>query len=64
MASNSYFDLTGKKAVVTGGGKGLGLAITTALIKAGAEVNRNVGVGRVTNIKFQYYFFRYIIVGY
>ncbi|MEO5685430.1 MAG: glucose 1-dehydrogenase [Chitinophagaceae bacterium] len=38
MEKKSFFDLTGKKAVVTGGGKGLGLAITTALIKAGAEV--------------------------
>jgi len=38
MGKYSFFDLTGKKAVVTGGGKGLGLAITTALIKAGAEV--------------------------
>ncbi len=38
MEKHSYFDLTGKKAVVTGGGKGLGLAIATALIKAGAEV--------------------------
>ncbi|MFT3935042.1 MAG: glucose 1-dehydrogenase [Chitinophagaceae bacterium] len=33
-----YFDLTGKKAIVTGGGKGLGLAISEALIKAGAAV--------------------------
>lgn len=38
MEKRSYFDLTGKKAVVTGGGKGLGLAITTALIQAGADV--------------------------
>ena len=38
MAINSFFDLTGKKALVTGGAKGLGLAITTALIKAGASV--------------------------
>ncbi len=38
MEKRSYFDLTGKKAVVTGGGKGLGLAITAALIKAGADV--------------------------
>ena len=38
MEKKSYFDLTGKKAVVTGGGKGLGLAIATALIKAGADV--------------------------
>ena len=38
MEKKSFFDLTGKKALVTGGGKGLGLAITTALIKAGATV--------------------------
>jgi NAD(P)-dependent dehydrogenase (short-subunit alcohol dehydrogenase family) len=38
MEKRSFFDLTGKKAVVTGGGKGLGLAIATALIRAGAEV--------------------------
>jgi len=38
MPKHSFFDLTGKKAVVTGGGKGLGLAIATALIKAGAAV--------------------------
>jgi len=38
MPKDSFFDLTGKKAVVTGGGKGLGLAIATALIKAGAAV--------------------------
>jgi len=38
MAKQSFFDLTGKKAVVTGGGKGLGLAIAAALLKAGAAV--------------------------
>ena len=38
MEKKSFFDLTGKKALVTGGGKGLGLAITTALVKAGATV--------------------------
>lgn len=31
-------DLTGKKALVTGGAKGIGLAITRALAAAGAEV--------------------------
>ncbi len=39
MAEQSFFDLTGKKAIVTGGGKGLGLAITSALIRAGADVH-------------------------
>jgi NAD(P)-dependent dehydrogenase (short-subunit alcohol dehydrogenase family) len=38
MEKRSFFDLTGKKAVVTGGGKGLGFAIAEALIKAGAQV--------------------------
>lgn len=38
MEKHSFFDLTGKNAVVTGGGKGLGLAIAGALIKAGARV--------------------------
>jgi|SRR5450432_156025 NAD(P)-dependent dehydrogenase (short-subunit alcohol dehydrogenase family) len=38
MEKNSFFDLTGKKAIVTGGGKGLGFAISAALIKAGARV--------------------------
>ena len=32
------FDLTGKTAVVTGGGRGLGLGISGALLEAGADV--------------------------
>ena len=32
------FDLTGKTAVVTGGGRGLGLGISDALLEAGADV--------------------------
>ena len=32
------FDLSGKTAVVTGGGRGLGLGISDALLKAGADV--------------------------
>ncbi len=32
------FSLAGKRAFVTGGGTGLGLGITQALVKAGAEV--------------------------
>jgi NAD(P)-dependent dehydrogenase (short-subunit alcohol dehydrogenase family) len=38
MEKKSFFDLSGKKAVVTGGGKGLGFAISEALIEAGAQV--------------------------
>lgn len=33
-----YFDLTGKTAIITGGGKGLGCAMTEALCEAGAKV--------------------------
>jgi 2-keto-3-deoxy-L-fuconate dehydrogenase len=33
------FDLTGKKAIVTGGGSGIGEAITMALASAGAETH-------------------------
>lgn len=32
------FDLTGKKAIVTGGGSGLGLGMAQGLLEAGAEV--------------------------
>ncbi|MCU6710355.1 2-dehydro-3-deoxy-D-gluconate 5-dehydrogenase KduD [Paenibacillus sp. J5C_2022] len=34
----SYFDLTGKKAIVTGAGRGLGTSIALGLAKAGADV--------------------------
>jgi len=34
----SDFDLTGKRALVTGGGDGLGKQFTEALLDAGAEV--------------------------
>lgn len=34
----SLFDLSGRKALVTGGGTGLGLMISRALVSAGAEV--------------------------
>jgi gluconate 5-dehydrogenase len=39
--SNTLFDLTGKVALVTGGYKGLGLAMATGLGKAGATVILN-----------------------
>ena len=35
---SSPFDLTGRTAVVTGGGRGLGLGISTAMLTAGADV--------------------------
>lgn len=35
---NNIFDITGKKAIVTGGNKGLGRGITEGLLEAGAEV--------------------------
>ena len=35
------FDLTGRVAVVTGGGRGLGLAMATAMARAGARVHVN-----------------------
>jgi len=38
MANLQLFDLTGKKAIVTGASRGLGRGIATALANAGAEV--------------------------
>jgi 2-deoxy-D-gluconate 3-dehydrogenase len=38
MSVKDWFDLTGKKALVTGGSYGLGRAMAEALVEAGAEV--------------------------
>lgn len=38
MANLKMFDLTGKKAIVTGGGRGLGKGMAEGLCEAGAEV--------------------------
>jgi gluconate 5-dehydrogenase len=38
MVSLSEFDLTGRRALVTGGGDGLGIEFTEALLDAGASV--------------------------
>ena len=35
---NELFDLRGKVALVTGGGRGIGLMATTGLLRAGAKV--------------------------
>ncbi|MDO4961609.1 MAG: SDR family oxidoreductase [Eubacteriales bacterium] len=38
FSMSKYYDLTGRRAVVTGGATGLGLAITRCLVSAGAKV--------------------------
>ncbi len=38
QGTRNWFDLTGRTAIVTGGSKGLGRTIATALAQAGAEV--------------------------
>jgi 3-oxoacyl-[acyl-carrier protein] reductase len=45
MTGHPHFDLSGKRALVTGAGRGIGAAIVTRLAEAGAEViaaNRTV----------------------
>ncbi|HEX5025692.1 MAG TPA: SDR family NAD(P)-dependent oxidoreductase, partial [Agriterribacter sp.] len=38
MTAFNHFDLSGKRALITGGSKGLGFAIANAFIHSGAEV--------------------------
>lgn len=42
MCNNSLFSLTGSRALVTGGARGLGFEMAVALAKAGAELHFNV----------------------
>jgi len=50
---NTNFDLTGKTALVAGASKGIGYAITTGFVDAGADV---FGIGRtvIDTTKFKY----------
>lgn len=56
MSNLSLFDLTGKKAVVTGGNMGIGRACATALAMGGADVaivarNEEMGLKAVESIR-------------
>jgi len=43
---NNLFDISGKKAVVTGGSRGLGKAMAKGFLDAGCEVNSHDNDGR------------------
>ncbi len=55
----NLFDLTGRSAIITGGSKGLGLAMAAALASAGAEIllinrNKEEGVRAASELSNQY----------
>ena len=48
-------DLNGKRALVTGGGKGIGAAISSRLVEAGAEVTQTslIATGLINKLGYQ-----------